>query len=108
MGDEDQRSACGGGFETLNDEIFALTVEGACGFVEEEDRCVAHVGAGEIDALGFTDAEADIAFTDHGVVAVREAFDEIVSEGVLGCTANLFGGGFGAAVGDIVADGSSK
>lgn len=108
MGDEDQRSAFGRGFETLDYKIFTFAVEGAGRFIEEEDWRVAHISAGEIDALGFADAEADIALANHGVVAVWKAFDEIVSEGVLGCATNLFGCGLGAAVGDVVADRSPK
>ena len=49
---------------------FALAVEGAGGFVEDEDRGVAEEGAGEGEALLLAAGEPGAALADDGGVAV--------------------------------------
>ena len=50
--------------------------------------------------------ELDAAFADHGVIAIGEVFDKIVSVGEFGGLLDFFFGGIRAAVSDIIGYGA--
>src|SRR6266566_1651457 len=52
-------------------------VDGARGLVEDEHRTVLQEGAGQRDALPLASRELRAALTDLGVVAARQAHDEL-------------------------------
>ena len=60
---------------------FALGVQMAGGFVENQDGRVLEQRAGDGDALALSAAEARAAIADHGVVAFGQALDELVRPG---------------------------
>ena len=60
------------------DGLFGCAVEGAGGFVEDEDFGVAVKRASEADSLALPSAEADASLADDGVVFLGKSLDEIV------------------------------
>ena len=58
--------------------FLGCSVEGAGGFVENEDFRVAEDGAGEADALALASAETDASLADDSVVVFGQRLDEIV------------------------------
>src|ERR1017187_7114628 len=84
---------------------FALRVQVAGGFVQDQDGRVLEQGARDGEALALSAGEFGAAIANHGLVAFREALDEIVGESGLGGGAD---GSFRyalAAVGDVVGHG---
>src|SRR5690606_23966727 len=84
---------------------FALAVEGAGGFVEDEDGRVLEKGAGDGDALALSAGKAGSAFADEGLVAVGKVSDELVDVGLLRGGAHLGVGGVGTAEADVFGEG---
>ena len=74
----------------------AVAVEGAGGFVEDEDRGVPQESAGQGEALLLSAGEAGAAFADEGVVAGREAENEVVRVGGAGGGLDVGAGSLGA------------
>src|ERR1035438_9839880 len=81
---------------------FALRVQVAGGFVQDQDGRVLQQGARDGEALALAAGKLDAAVANHSLIAFREALDEIVGEGGFG------GGADGillyafTAVGDVV------
>ena len=88
--------------EGLLDGKFALSVECAGGFVEDENRRVFEYSAGNAEALPLSTTEGNAAVTYIGIVALRELGDEFVGMGNGGGAAHLFGTVTCAAEGYIV------
>ena len=86
-------------------ESLALGVEGAGGFVKDEDGRVLEDGTGDGDALALTAAETAAAVADVCVVAVLALEDELVGIGDLGCFDDLFHRGVLDAEGYIIEEG---
>src|ERR1017187_1024024 len=84
---------------------FALRVQVAGGFVQDQDGRVLQQGSRDGEALALSAGKLDAAIANHGVVAFREALDEFVGEGGLGGGADGFLLHAIAAVGDIVGHG---
>ena len=57
-------------FQGFLDETFAVGVEGAGGFVEDEDLWIGDDGAGDAEPLALATGEAGAAFADRGVIAL--------------------------------------
>src|SRR5262249_36237436 len=74
VGDDEAGAALHEFEERALDERFALGIEVAGGFVEDQDARVGEDGAGDGDALLLAAGEAYAAFTDDGVVTLFEAF----------------------------------
>ena len=87
------------------DKAFAFGVEGAGGFVEQQDRRVLEDGAREGEALALAAGEAHATVADHGVVAARLGRDEVVGGGGFGGGDDVGFAGAEAAEGDVGADG---
>ena len=68
----------------------AFGVEGAGGFVKDEDGRVFEHGAGYAEALALSTAEGDAAVAYVGVVALGQLGDEFVGVGYGGCTTHMF------------------
>ena len=83
---------------------FGGAVERVSGFVEDEDGGVFQHDAGDADALLFAAAEFQAAFADARVPALRQAFDEVQQLRAARGFVEFGLGGFGFAVGDVVAD----
>ena len=83
----------------------ALGVERAGGLVEDEDRRGAQEGAGDGDALLLAAGEQGAAFTDDGVVALRQVDDELVRVRVAGGGQDSFARRRGVAEQQVVKDG---
>src|ERR1017187_8442402 len=81
---------------------FALRVQMAGGFVENQYGRVLQQGAGDGEALPLSAGELDAAVADHGLVAFREAHDEIVGQRGFGGGADAVGRYAVTAVGDVV------
>jgi hypothetical protein len=63
------------------DDPLAFVIEGARGFVENEDARVADQRAGDGDALTLTARQRCAALADNSVVTVRQFEDELMSAG---------------------------
>ena len=70
--------------------------------IEDEDRIVADQGAGNPDTLALSTGQCGAPVTDHAVVAVGHASDELVGIGQFGCSHNLVFGGAGPTEGDVL------
>ena len=81
MGDDKAGAVGHEALEGFLDEPFGGGIDAGGGLVEDQNGRVFQERAGDADALFFTDAELDAAFADAGVVAVRQAGDELVTIG---------------------------
>jgi len=97
VGDDEHGFADDQFFEGELDGGFALAVEGAGGLVEDEDRGVAQESAREREALFLSAGETCAAFTDDGVVAIRETADKIMCKRGVGGRFNVGEGGLRAS-----------
>ena len=64
-------------FDGLHDGLFGFVVEGAGGFVEDDDVGLFVECTGDADALALASGEADAAFADEGFVFFWPAFDDV-------------------------------
>ena len=78
VGDRDRRPALGQPLERLLDGALGLRVERGRRLVEDEDRRVAQDRPRDRDPLPLAAREAVAALADDGLVAVREAGDQLV------------------------------
>ena len=106
MGDDEGGAALHEEVEAVLDEGFGFGVEGAGGFVENEDAGVGEYGAGDGEALALAAGELDAALADDGVVALGETLGELVDAGDGAGFHELFFGGGGAGELYVFADGS--
>ena len=106
VGDDEGGAALHEEVEAVLDHGFGLGVEGAGGFVEDEDARVGENGAGDGDALALAAGELDAALADDGVVAFGEALGELVDAGDAAGFHELLLGGVGAGEADVFADGA--
>src|SRR5207237_634264 len=83
-------------------------VDGARGLVEDEHRTVLQEGAGQRDALPLASGELRAALTDLGVVAARQAHDELVGVGGVRGGDDLLPCGTRGGVGDVLRDAGRK
>ena len=89
VGDDERRAAVHERAESAVDLLLDVHVNGARGVVEDEDRRVHEEGAGDRDPLALTTGEGVAAFSDHGVVALRQVLDELVGVGRPGGSLDL-------------------
>ena len=108
VGDGDRGAVPGEFFQALLDPALALVVQGARGLVEDEDGRILQEYAGDGDALFLPAGKPCPAFTDEGVIAVREFADKVVDIGAPGGFNDLVHGGARSAVGDVVPDGAGE
>ncbi len=90
--------------ERLLNKLFALRIEVAGGFIEDEDFGICEDGACDGESLALPSAEFDTPFTDDGVVAVGESADEFVGVGLNGGLFDFVGIDLTTGVGDILGD----
>ncbi|MNY39797.1 hypothetical protein D3C86_1745000 [compost metagenome] len=81
VGDDDHAAAPANGLHVLLDDLLGLVVQGAGGFVEDEDAWIAHQRPGDGDALTLAAGQRSAVFTDDGVVAFRQLKDELMGTG---------------------------
>ena len=106
MGDDKGGAALHEEVEAVLDHGFGLGVEGAGGFVENEDARVGENGTGDGDALTLAAGEFDATLAYDGVVSLGEAFGELIDAGDAAGLHELFFGGLRARKQDILADGA--
>ena len=90
--------------QALLDPAFALIVQGAGRFVQDQDGRILQEHAGNRDALFLSAGEAGAAFSHKGIVSVRQLFDKVMDIGAFRGRDDLIHGSSGPAVGDVVAD----
>src|SRR5882724_4350157 len=106
MGD-DQHRPPGGDFPHIAlDDVLALVVEGAGGFIEDQDSRVCHQRPRDRDPLALPARKARTALADDGVVSVRQAGDEFMGAGELGCGEHPLHAHAGIGERDVFADGA--
>ena len=102
MGD-DQGGAVGhGALERGLHHALALCVQGAGGFIEQQQRWVFQDGAGDGQALALTPRQAHTAFAQKAVIALGQLGQKFVRIGRLGGGDDLGVAGLGSAVADVV------
>ena len=106
VGDDEGGAALHEEIEAVLDHGFGLGVEGAGGFVEDEDAGVGEDGAGDGDALALAAGELDAALAYDGVVLLGETLGELVDAGDAAGVHELLFGGVGATEEDVFADGA--
>ena len=77
MGDDHQGECAVQADEGVANPFFVAGVEGAGGFVEDQQEGLPQQGAGEGDALAFATREVDAALANAGVESLGEMGDEI-------------------------------
>ena len=108
VGDHEHGASRGDLREVLHDDVLALVVERARGFVEDEDARIEDEGARDGDALPLAAGEEAAALADEGVVLLREFLDEGVGAGEVRGGGDLFVGGVGAGDLDVLLDGAAE
>jgi hypothetical protein len=106
VGDDEGGASLHEEVEAGLDEGFGFGVEGAGGFVEDEDARVGEDGARDRDALALAAGELDAAFADDGVVAFGEALGKLVDAGDFAGGHELLFSGGGTGELDVLADGA--
>lgn len=104
VGDDDHRAVGGEASQGALDGGLGLVVHGGGGLVEDHDRGVLEDRAGQGDPLPLSAGERGTAFTDQGVVAVRQRRDEGVGLGHGSGPEHFLVRGCEAAVADVVRD----
>ena len=94
--------------EGFLDEVLALGVEGARGFVEDEDLRVLQHGARDRDALLLAAGELDAALADARFVAFRKRRDEVVGVRDTGGVLDFFIGRGALSVANVLGDRARK
>ena len=108
MGDDEYGKLIAEAFDSVHDGLFGFVVEGAGGFVEDDDACLLVEGPSDADALALASGEADAAFANIGLILLRPAFDDVgnlcLAGGLLDTIVVDFR--FWNAKGDVVFDGA--
>ena len=81
-----------------------LRIEGGGRLVQDQDRGILEKGASDGDPLALAAGELRSLLADEGVVALRQAHDEVMGVGGLRRGDDLLFGPSDVAVGDVVAD----
>ncbi len=84
MGDHDHGPAATVGLELAQELLLGRRVQGARGFIEDQDARIADQRPGDADELALARRQTEAAFAELGVVALRQALDEIVGADELG------------------------
>ena len=102
MGDDQGGFVVRGALQLGLDGAFVGAVQGAGGFVKNQNRRVFQQGAGNGHALLLAAREFEAALAHHGGVALWRSADEAVNARRLRCFFHLRTAGTGAAIGDVV------
>ena len=89
-------------------EPFALGIEAARCFVEDENGRIGEDGPGDRDALALTARELGSTVADERLVAVGETGDELVGIRLFRRTDDFLFTRAGGAVGDVLFDGTAE
>ena len=91
-----------GRFQRGLHHAFAFSVEGAGGFVQQQQRRVFQHGPRNGDALALAARQAHAAFAQKGLVALGQCLDETIGKRRLCSGVNLCVGGLWLAVADVL------
>ena len=106
---DDQRRATDGELaQRLVDELFAVSIHGRRGFVEDQDRRVTQQGASECDSLTLASRKSMAAITNVGLQPVGQLSREVGHAGVFRGLFDLGSRRSRATVGDVVGDSPIK
>ena len=108
VGNDEHGAALADVLHVALDDGLRLVVQGAGGFVQDEDAGVGEQGAGDGDALALPAREAAALFAHQGVVAFGQFADEVVGSGQLGGVHYGFNRGGGVGNGDVLAHAAVK
>ena len=78
VGDHQRRAAGHQPRQSLLDQVLALGVQRAGGLVQQQDRRIGEQGAGDGQALALTAGQAEAGVAQMGLLALRQALDELV------------------------------
>ena len=102
VGDDQRRPAAADVAKTALHCDFVLSVQGGSRFIEDDDGRVAQKRPRQRHALPLAAGKAHAALAEHGLVAVRQAGNEIVDAGFLCGLLDLLARGLRLAHADIV------
>ncbi len=102
VGDDEHGALAAQSFERIADGLFTFVVEGAGGFIKNNDGRVFEEHARDAEALLLPTGQLYPALADVGVVTVWQTHDEVVSVGVFGSSDDLLLRGVQLAVADVV------
>src|SRR5450830_1160928 len=104
MRDHQGGSVLGYFLELRLDRLLGLGIERRRGFIKDQNGRVFQQGAGNRHALLFATRQLQAPLTHHGVVAIRQALDEVMDRRGLGRGHDGFTAGARFAVSDVVFD----
>ena len=102
MGDDQRRPPGRQRRHGLLDQVFAVGIEGAGGFIQQQDRGVGQQRAGDRQALLLAPGQADALVAQRGVVTVRQCLDKLLGVGDTGDPLDLVQAGLGTGIADVV------
>jgi hypothetical protein len=108
VGDDDGGAVFHELIQGILDEAFALGIEAAGGFIQDQDGGIGEDGAGDGDALALAAGKLGAALADEGVIPFGHGLDEEMGVGLFGGFVDFGLGGVGFAVGDVFADAAAK
>ena len=106
MGDDEDRPAGADLREVLLDHVLGFVVEGARGFVEDQNAGIRHQRAGDGDPLPLPAGEVAAVLADQRVIAFRQRHDELMRAGELRRPDHRLERQARISQGDVVADGA--
>ena len=108
VGDHDGGPVLGQLLQALLNVAFAFVIQSGGRFVQDQDPGILQENAGDRDPLFLPAGETGSPFSHKGIVTVRQRDDKVMDVGPLGGFYDLFIGGAGLSVGDIVPDASAE
>ena len=104
MRDHERGSTAHERFERLDDALLGTDIDGAGRLVQNQYRRVFQKGTRNRQALAFATGEGARSFADWSVIPVRQADDEFMGSGHLGCSYHLGASCLRPREGDIGGD----
>ena len=108
VSDGDRGPVSGQFFQTLLDPAFALVVQGAGGFIQDQDGRILQKDSCNGNALLLASGKSCPALAYIGVIPVRQFLDKVMDIGPFCSLDDLFHGSAGFPIGDVFPDGSAE
>ncbi len=88
--------------QVVVNDFFRFGINGTGGFIKNHNGRVFEDGTCDAEALALPTRQSDAAFTDDGLVALRQCLHKVMQGGLLRCGQDRFSGSLGVGIRDIV------